>query len=158
MFWSLVLLTMKEASEDDTRDSRKKRDTDKNSPLQKNDSDSNAQPEADKNSSVSNTSFKKLWDSNSNWASKAVEDAIHYAKFSTPRQAFQIGPKSEKETPPLTAAFNESVWPVLRSRGWKEENTSNTTKTSKKQTPLKQYIYGSRTVSIIFLKTIVGLW
>ncbi len=151
MFWSLVLLTMQEAADDDHRDSRKKGDTDKNASHQKNDSDSNANLETNKNPSVSNTSFKKLWESNSNWASKAVDDAIHYAKFSTPRQASQIGSKSGQEIPPLTAAFNESVLPVLRSRGWKEETSPNTSKTSNQQTPPKQYTYGSRTVSIVRL-------
>ena len=148
MYWSLVLLTFREAVEDDIRDARKNRDIE-TTLLQRKTTDGRSlggnDDEKKKRRNLINLSFQKLWKSHSSWASKALTDGIEFAKTSKPRKNILKDDKSTvKDTAPLTSAFNKSVWPALRSRGWKEEVLPSGSKTSSCRSPLKKFTYGIR--------------
>jgi len=95
-------------------------------------------------------SFEKLLHAHSSWVSKAIEDALAYAQSNCPRSRIVINTnlakksnatqgKPPRELSPLTVAFNQNIWPALRSRGWKQETVSDP-KSAKAQT-LTRYNY-----------------
>lgn len=99
--------------------------------------------------------FDKLWQENSTWASNVLRDALAYAKSHPPRREAQVQElfashaerSAKKPLPSLTTAFNESIWPSLQSRGWKDEPMVD--KGTRFVSPPKKYIYKEKTVSFI---------
>lgn len=97
--------------------------------------------------------FQKLWQENSTWTSKVLRDAVAYAKSYPPRREAQVQElfashserAAKKPLPSLTAAFNESIWPSLQSRGWKDEPMVD--KGNKFVSPPRKYIFKEKTVS-----------
>lgn len=171
MCWSLVLFSLREVVDDDVREvarraqraAEKKRESEDGAPPPTDDggvlgsaTEPTVAEKARKEEQI-DISFRKCWDANSSWASKALEDAIEYAKAHSPRKEEQIqelldthkshGDKSEKKkpTPPLTAAFNKNIWSALNSRGWRDEPIFDSERANQFVTPPKRYIYKGRT-------------
>jgi len=97
--------------------------------------------------------FNKLWRENFTWASKVLRDAVAYAKSHSPRREAQVQElfashaerAAKKPLPTLTTAFNESIWPSLQSRGWKDEPMID--KGNRFVSPPRKYVFKEKTVS-----------
>jgi hypothetical protein len=73
--------------------------------------------------------FDKLWMASASWATPVMQDALEFAKSCQPRseevlsQALQnaAGPKSPMKHDEITTKFVQTIWPSLKSRGWKAQ-------------------------------------
>ena len=110
-------------------------------------------------------SFDKVWQTNASWARIALKDALSYAQERRPRDQAIIeralaggggvdgiegkglasANKRKKgvTSSTLTAAFDENIWPALRSRGWKDETAPD---------GRRRFVFGKTTVSCRDLK------
>jgi len=72
-------------------------------------------------------SFSRLWENYRVWASRALADAVSFARGHEPREADSVEKalhpdewKSRQNPDGLAAKFNEA-WPSLKNRGWKAD-------------------------------------
>ena len=145
MCWSLTLLCLYEAAEDDaleiTRKRKKRIDGDilalsgENATSDLAQSDFNVDEEKD----PLEASFKDFLAANASWVEAALADALAYSNrvASHRDKQYVLGlidgnrPYNDsKEANPvqtkLVSDFVENVWPALRSRGWKQEDEKYT--------------------------------
>lgn len=136
--WALLLLTIREAADDDVVNARKRAvrtEVKKREEERKNDDvDSGILGKTEVMQHVAgrvdiDSCFQKLWEIHRPWMSKIIEDAIIYARSHSPRTKeslnsaiqsasakFNLGQKKE-----INALFSQSFWPALKNRGWKTE-------------------------------------
>eukprot|EP00980_Cylindrotheca_fusiformis_P030318 scaffold24653_cov157-Cylindrotheca_fusiformis.AAC.2 len=77
---------------------------------------------SERQTEILEATFKKIWNFNVGWAEQALVDAVAYAKSNEPRSLKSLGGKADKEDE-CKKLFYQSVWPSLKGRGWKEEDT-----------------------------------
>jgi hypothetical protein len=126
MSWSLVLLALCEVAKEDASGAKKRAERNAE---RKRESADNADALAESLTSVSSinevqimqTAFKKVLKANSNWVQRAFADAVSYARVNQPRssKALEQGDKVDE----MTSLFYGSLWPSLKGRGWKEQET-----------------------------------
>ena len=140
MSWSLILLCLYEAAEDDALEVTRKaeadsteRGTTEGDILARNIEISELAESNDKTDDergILEESFKKLLSVNSSWVEMALGDAVDFSKIPSHRdqkyvQGIIDGNRPSNHLNPvqskLVADFMDNVWPALRSRGWKED-------------------------------------
>jgi len=141
MCWAIPLLCLYEVAKDNAfvLNESRKRATESNQNDGCSLSQSGMQPQSNKSGDSSadpkdqlRQSLDKLLHENNPWVSKALEDAIAFSKTVPPRDknfvrdvldgmySTKKHSESNEVQSMLTEVFNESIWPALRSRGWKE--------------------------------------
>ena len=136
--WSLLLLTIREAANDEVVNARKRavraEEKKREEEGKKEDGDSGILGKTEVLQYVAGrvdieSCFQKLWEMHRPWMSRILEDAVAYARSHPPRPKesllsairsasarFNIGQKKE-----INALFAQSFWPALKNRGWKTE-------------------------------------
>ena len=136
--WSLLLLTIREAANDEVVNARKRavraEEKKREEEGKKEDGDSGILGKTEVLQYVAGrvdieSCFQKLWEMHRPWMSRILEDAVAYARSHPPRPKesllsairsasarFNIGQKKE-----INAVFAQSFWPALKNRGWKTE-------------------------------------
>ena len=152
MCWAMALLCLYEAAEDDVLEENRKAKVRAN----ESNKDGDALSRTDTTSAKSNNadessgkieksqdqlqvSFKKLLSANESWASKALADSLKFSETSPSRDKKFVedvlsGVHSSRNPVKtntvqlmLSEMFHDSVWPALRSRGWKKDETNGST-------------------------------
>jgi hypothetical protein len=156
MCWSLVLMTIREAADDDVLASKrkaekaaeKKREAEgKDESLEGGILGNNAPPVQPLENLDS--CFEKLWKTHKAWIEEAVGHAQEFAASHPPRpkqtldRALHVGtPRNQTESMKgVNAVFVENVWPALRSRGWKVEMSPTD------EGDVTKYAFGDKKVS-----------
>lgn len=137
MAWSIVLMSMIETAEEDASMAKKREERAAEKKREESapqdggvlalDRSQEATNEALDDGQLQDRAFKKVLGANATWMKLAIEDAVAFAKESEPRDAdtikkFLKATDTEKRRPHgISASFAESVWPSLKSRGWKAE-------------------------------------
>ncbi|VEU34941.1 unnamed protein product [Pseudo-nitzschia multistriata] len=80
--------------------------------------------------------FKRLWESHSSWAAKALGDAVSFARIHDPR----VDDSSDNQEKKIREVFKNQLWPSLQGRGWKIEDEDD-------EDGMETYIYGKREFS-----------
>ena len=136
--WSLLLLTIREAANDEVVNARKRavraEEKKREEEGKKEDGDSGILGKTEVLQYVAGrvdieSCFQKLWEMHRPWMSRILGDAVAYARSHPPRPKesllsairsasarFNIGQKKE-----INAVFAQSFWPALKNRGWKTE-------------------------------------
>lgn len=133
MSWSLILLCLYEAAEDDALEVTRKAEAD-SSERRTSEGDILARTESNDKTDVERDileeSFKKLLSVNASWVEMALGDAVDFSKIPSQRdqkyvQGIIDGNRPSNHLNPvqskLVSDFMDNVWPALRSRGWKED-------------------------------------
>ncbi len=142
MCWSLSLLCLHEAAEDDalelSRKKKKRIDGDILALSSINEASDHAQSDdnLDEEKDPLEESFKNLLAANASWVEAALADAQAYSnRVASHRDKLYVlsiidgirphnDPKEENPVQfKLASNFAENIWPALRSRGWKEDDT-----------------------------------
>jgi len=161
MSWSLTLLCLYEAAEDDALEVTRKAEADSTergttegdilartgnieiSEL------AESNDKTDDERGILEESFKKLLSVNASWVEMALGDAVDFSKIPSHRdqkyvQGIIDGNRPSNHLNPvqskLVADFMDNVWPALRSRGWKEDEKNR-----------NLYIYQGKTFKSIAL-------
>jgi hypothetical protein len=76
--------------------------------------------------------FNKIWEEMKSWAEKVITDAVSFASDSAPRSTTDLDQNKHEPShvsirDEMEARFNSSVWPPLKSRGWKSELAADST-------------------------------
>jgi len=161
MSWSLTLLCLYEAAEDDALEVTRKaeadsteRGTTEGDILARTDNIeiselAESNDKTDDERGILEESFKKLLSVNASWVEMALGDAVDFSKIPSHRdqkyvQGIIDGNRPSNHLNPvqskLVADFMDNVWPALRSRGWKEDEKNR-----------NLYIYQGKTFKSIAL-------
>lgn len=150
MSWSLALVCLQEASEDDALEKKRKAEalTKENQPaggvlgqaagIEERDSTAEEMPnKPDDKDLLEEESFMAFLSENESWVRNVLLDAVAYSKVASSRDKDWVqgviegtsGHKKDKKENPvqlkLSAEFSENLWPALRTRGWKEESSKS---------------------------------
>lgn len=152
MAFSMILCCIIEATESEIATLKKRGDKAADKPKGKSEQsengskDTSAQNKASQLTSeeIEVLSFKKFWDSSSEWAVKLTMDVVVYAKDNQAREhdavveLLHLKQKAvDKED--VKILFAKNVWAPLRSRGWKATPLDGSTSE-------QQYSYGDEKV------------
>lgn len=149
MCWSTLLVAICEFAEDDASSTQRRavRAAEK-----KREADSEASPtvqggvlagsqqgvSVEEKEALVQKCFDKLWASNSAWASRAMKDALVFAKNGVPRSEETVARVLRNAATPMkqdeiTTKFVQTVWPSLKNRGWKATVISEGSNSGKTQ-------------------------
>ncbi len=128
MCWSFLMVALLESVDDNVKDVARRLRTAKS---KRDEQEDNTTDEIDTESrewkdTQQALSFSKIWSSN-RWAQIALQDAIDYGNSNRARDPVQLETSIDidsEEFKTLLKSFNESILPVLRSRGWLEETAT----------------------------------
>jgi len=76
--------------------------------------------------------LQKLWQSICDWGNDVLNDAVRYARETTARDTSILRETKDQQEDPsnfFKQRFSQSVWPSLRSRGWKADLSNENDKT-----------------------------
>jgi hypothetical protein len=131
MSWSLALMTILETADDDAIQAKKREERAAEKKQEESGEVSAGVLAMDLSQNCTDAallkekSFEKLWNANASWAKLALEDAVTFATDSEPRDtdtlktALMISEPQKPKQGGLSSTFAETVWPSLKSRGWK---------------------------------------
>lgn len=157
MCWSLALLCLQEAAQDSINQEAaadaKSSDGDVLSRIGASDKEPHNEESSQKLQDAHHELFMKVMMTHQSWVQNVIDDACELCKSSTPRdlvraKKISIGTYSPQKTPQespvhtlLSVKFEESVWPTLRSRGWKVDEKAGDQR--------KSYSHGGQNYSSI---------
>lgn len=126
MSWSIVLIGICEVARDDADAAIKRQVRSEDAKREKD--EAGVLAESNRPSAITHQaridmeeeSFQRLWKANARWITKALLDAIDYAKENEPRSMDNNA--AAQQVDECSRLFYKSVWPSLNGRGWKEES------------------------------------
>ena len=137
MTWSILLTTLLETAEDDANGAKKREERAAEKKQEENGQGDGGILAVDLSQDGANVgldaaqlkekAFQKLLTANESWTKLVIEDAVLFAKENPPRdaetvqKALKAGASEKPHLDGISFMFAESVWPSLKSRGWKAE-------------------------------------